>query len=137
MIVDTSALYGFFDAKDKHHETLVKLLTDCNEPLVVSPFVIAELDYLVMTRMGVTAELAVLNQLCGGAWDIQPVLMDDLRRATNIVTDYADDSIGITDAVNISLAERCGTTTIATLDRRHVAVLRHVGGTVLNIVPAA
>jgi hypothetical protein len=35
--------------------------------LVVSPYVVAELDYLVASRLGVSAELAVLRELAGGA----------------------------------------------------------------------
>ncbi|MEJ7696846.1 MAG: hypothetical protein WKF78_09590 [Candidatus Limnocylindrales bacterium] len=33
-----------------------------SEPLVVSPYVVAELDYLVASRLGVAAELAVLTR---------------------------------------------------------------------------
>lgn len=39
-------------------------------PFVVSPYVTAELDYLVATRRGTAAELAVLGELAGGAYEL-------------------------------------------------------------------
>jgi len=134
MIVDTSALFAFFDAKDPHHAAVASLLMAADEPLIVSPYVIAELDYLVMTRIGVVAELKVLRELAGGAWDLADVPLEVLQRAAAIVADYADDKVGVTDAVNVALAERHRTLRIATLDRRHFGVLRHAGGEVLQIV---
>ncbi|WP_275957469.1 hypothetical protein [[Mycobacterium] fortunisiensis] len=46
---------------------VAKVIDNSNEPLVVSPYVIAELVYLVATRIGVDAELAVLSELSRGA----------------------------------------------------------------------
>jgi predicted nucleic acid-binding protein len=48
---------------------------------------------------------------------------------------YADERIGITDASLVVLAERLGTNTIATLDRRHFSVLRDKQGKPFDIVP--
>jgi len=135
MIVDTSALYAFFDSKDPHHQEVVEVLEQCQETLTVSPFVVAELDYLVLSRLGVKAALAVLEELCGGAWQLAAVSADTLRRSLEIVGQFADQPIGVTDAANVALAEETGTTVIATLDRRHFAVLRHAGGSCLDIVP--
>jgi len=135
MIVDTSALYAFFDSQDPHHSDVVEAIERCKEPLTVSPLVVAELDYLVLTRKGGTAESAVLEELCGGAWHLAAVSIDLLRRASEIVRRFADQPIGITDAVSVSLAEEHGTSVIATLDRRHFSVLRHAGGGFLDIVP--
>lgn len=43
------------------------------DPFVISAFVVAELDYLVGTRRGVDAELAVLTELAGGAWELAAI----------------------------------------------------------------
>ena len=70
VIVDTSALLAFFDASEPDHDAVSAVLATA-DVLVVSPYVVAELDYLVSTRHGVDDELAVLDELAGGAWDLE------------------------------------------------------------------
>src|SRR6266700_4098311 len=118
MIVDTSAILAFFDRDEPDHEALATVLSQSSEPLVVSPYVIAEVDYLIGTRLGVAAEIAALRELAGGAWALATI-----------------DAIGVADASNVVLADRYRTTTVATLDRRHFSVLRPLGGGYFAIVP--
>ena len=135
MIVDTSAILAFFDRDEPDHEALAALLSQSSEPLVVSPYVIAEVDYLIGTRLGVAAEIAALRELAGGAWDLATIGSIDLARTVPILERYADHAIGVADASNVVLADRYRTTTIATLDRRHFSVLRPLSGGYFAIVP--
>ena len=80
MIVDTGALLAFFDTDEPDHETVSAVLGGATEPLVVSPYVVAELDYLVASRLGVSAELAVLRELTGGAWDLPAIDVEELAQ---------------------------------------------------------
>ena len=52
MIVDTSALLAYFDRGEPDHAAVAQVLDAPTEPLVVSPYVVAETDYLVATRHG-------------------------------------------------------------------------------------
>jgi uncharacterized protein len=135
MIVDTSAILAFFDRDEPDHEALAAMLSQSSEPLVVSPYVIAEVDYLIGTRLGVVAEIAALRELAGGAWDLATIDSSDLARTVPIIERYADHAIGVADASNVVLADRYGTTTVATLDRRHFSVLRPLSGGYFAIVP--
>ena len=135
MIVDTSALLAFFDTDEPDHETVSAVLDGATEPLVVSPYVVAELDYLVASRLGVSAELAVLHELTGGAWDLPAFDVDSLAQARAVIERYADQAVGIADASNVILAERFRTRTIVTLDRRHFDVLRPLTGGRFRILP--
>ena len=135
MIVDTSALLAYFDASEPDHGAVAKVLEGADEPLVVSPFVIAELDYLVGTRLGVGVELAVLAELVGGAWDLPAIDAEALRDASMVVERYADQRIGIADASNVVLAARYQTQTIVTLDHRHFDVLRPLTGGRFTVLP--
>ncbi len=135
MIVDTSALLAFFNADEPAHAAVVEVLTTSTDPLVVSPYVVAELDYLVATRYGVRAELAVLRELSGGAWDLPAVDGGDLSGVVDVIERYSDQAIGVADASNVLLAARYGTRTIATLDRRHFDVLRSSDGGPFTVVP--
>src|ERR1051326_3981777 len=135
MIVDTSAILAFFDRDEPDHPALAAVLSRASEPLVVSPYVLAEVDYLIGSRLGVAAEAAALRELAGGAWDPPAIDSDDLTRTLPIIERYADHAIGVADASNVVLADRYRTTTIATLDRRHFSILRPLSGGYFALVP--
>ncbi len=94
------------------------------QPLVVSPYVVAELDYLVATRFGIDAELEVLAELAGGAYHLAHLEADDLRTVTTVVGRYRDQGIGAADASLVVLASRHRTRSILTLDHRHFTIVR-------------
>ncbi|QPE04985.1 PIN domain-containing protein [Microbacterium schleiferi] len=135
MIVDTSALLAYFDANEPRHTDVARIIENTDAPLIVSPYVIAELDYLVLTRHGSDAELVVLDELTSGAWELADMTSARIRVATEIVRRYADQPIGLTDASNIVLADAYRTRQIATLDRRHFEVLRFDDHTAIEILP--
>lgn len=136
LVVDTSALLAFFDSSEPDHAAVTEVLATTPGPLVVSPYVVAELDYLVATRHGVEAELAVLDELASGAWELPALDRTDLRRARTMIETYSDHSIGAADASNVILSARYRTQVIATLDRRHFGTLRTVDGDSFTILPA-
>lgn len=135
MIVDTSALLAYFDSAEPDHAAVARSINDTDEALIVSPYVIAELDYLVATRVGVNAELAVLRELSGGAWELADLTAADVEQAATVIDKYRDQNIGIADASNVVLAKRYQTRTIATLDHRHFSVLRPLDGGRFTLVP--
>lgn len=135
MIVDTSALLAFFDTDEPDHQKLSGIINQASEPLVVSPYVVAEVDYLIATRLGVKAETVALRELAGGAWDLATIDIADLTKIVSMIEQYDDQAIGVADASNVILAERYQTTTIATLDRRHFDVLRPLAGGHFTVVP--
>ena len=135
MIIDTSALLAYFDTDEPDHRAVTSLIDDADEPLIVSPYVVAELDYLVASRLGVAAEVAVLAELASGAWDLPAIDAEGLRDARTVVERYADQQIGVADASNVVLAARYRTKTIVTLDRRHFDVLRPLDGGRFMVMP--
>jgi len=135
VIVDTSALLAYFDNSEPDHEAVREAIEATSEVLVVSPYVVAEVDYLVATRIGVDAELAVLRELSGGAWELPAIGAPDLEEAASVVEKYRDQDIGVTDASNVVLADRYRTRTMATLDRKHFNVVRPIGGGRFTVVP--
>ena len=128
IIADTSGLIPFFNESDPDHEAVVGWIETNDPVMVVSPFVIAETDYLVATRKGVETELAVMRELASGAYELATIDADDLATAAEVVERYRDLDIDITDASIVVLADRYRTNTILTLDRRHFTVLRPLAG---------
>lgn len=135
MIVDTSALLAYFDRNEPRHAECTEVIESGTEELVVSPYVLAELDYLVATRVGVRAEIAVLAELAGGAWELPPFSAADVQTAIRLIKRYADQPIGLADASNVVLADRYRTRTIATLDRRHFQVVHPITGGRFSVLP--
>jgi len=135
VIVDTSALLAYFDVSEPDHEAVSGVIDRGEELLVVSPYVVAELDYLVATRVGVDAELAVLRELSSVAWELATFGVAELVQAASIIKRYRDQHIGVADASNVVLADRYHTRTIVTLDLRHFTVLRPAKGGRFAVMP--
>jgi len=135
VIIDTSALLAYFDAAEPDHQAVSRVIDSSGDILVVSPYVLAELDYLVAARVGIDAELAMLGELASGAWELADFGASELEQGATIVKKYRGQHIGIADASNVVLADRYRTRTIVTLDRRHFEVLRPVGGGRFTIAP--
>jgi predicted nucleic acid-binding protein len=128
IIADTSGLLAYFKRDEPQHAVVSAIVEAATEPLVVSPFVVAELDYLVGTRLGVDAELAVVRELSTGAYDLPILTPSDLDACAAVIDKYRDQDLGVTDASLVVLAKRYGTRDILTLDRRHFEVVRPLTG---------
>ena len=134
-IADTSGLLALFNAAEPEHEAVRRLVADLDDPVVVSPYVVAELDYLVATRVGVDAELAVLAELAGGAYELAQLDAADVARASLVIERYRDQAVGLADASIVVLADRHRTREILTLDHRHFDVLRPLSGGRFKLMP--
>jgi predicted nucleic acid-binding protein len=135
LICDTSGLLPHFNASDPDHGRVRAAVDSESGPFVVSPFVLVELDYLLVTRQGVDAEVGVLAELAGGAWELPAFGRADLVEATTLMERYRDQAIGLTDASLVVLADRFRTRTLLTLDRRHFDVVRRLSGGRFRLLP--
>lgn len=135
IIADTSGLLALYNGAEPAHEAVAEVVEAAGEPMLVSPYVVAELDYLVATRLGVDAELEVLRELSGGAYDHAGLGATDMATCAEIIERYRDQDVGITDASLVHLAHRHQTRTILTLDHRHFGVLRPIGGGRFTLLP--
>lgn len=135
MIVDTSGLLAFLDRNEPDHGAAAAVIDASPGRFVVSQFVLAELDYLVLSRHGVKAEIAMLETLTDGAWQIESLTRDETGAAIQVVKRYHDLNIGLTDAANVVLAHRCRTPTILTLDHAHFDVLGQLNGAPFEVLP--
>jgi predicted nucleic acid-binding protein len=135
IIADTSGLLAFFDRGEPEHQSVSDAVALVAGPLVVSPYVVAELDYLLATRVGVAQEQAVLRELSGGAYVLSEFGAADMSTAADVIERHRDQDIGIADASIVALAARYSTRRILTLDRRHFSVLRPSQGGRFSLLP--
>lgn len=72
MILDAPTLLAYFDRSHERHWSAagqIEMFAEF-EPLVVSPFVIVELEALVRERHGLEGWLLALDELGSGAWSV-------------------------------------------------------------------
>ena len=119
ILIDTSGLLAAIDRAQPGHEAAVAAIAADTGPFPLSPFVLAELDYLLGRRVGTNAQRALLADVSAGAYRLEPFSHADVGRATEIIDRYADLAIGLADASIVVLAERLGAHDLLTLDERH------------------
>ncbi len=136
VVVDTSALYALVDSAEPAHAACVETLEGLSEALLaVSPFVLAEADYLVSTRLGTDAEVALLGDVAENAYRLVELAAADVGVCLSIIQRYRDLDIGLADASNVVAADRLRTRRIFTLDRRHFEALRPLSGGRFELLP--
>jgi uncharacterized protein len=140
VVVDTSGLIAAVnDRSALHQETrafLDELEAEPDARLVVSPFILAEADYLISERDDrPDIALRLLRDVAAGGYHLEPFGPEDLDRAADVIERYGDQDIGLADASNVVLAERHGTLSILTLDERHFRALRGPGGEPFHLLP--
>ena len=124
IILDTSGVLSAIDAGQRHHAAAAAVLGAEDEPGVLSPFVLTEIDYLLATKVGVDAELAFLAEVANGAYRLAPFNTEDVAAAAGVVERYRDQNIGLADASVVILALRHETNRVLSLDERHFRVVR-------------
>ena len=138
IICDTSGLLAAYDAEEPEGPAVRQMLEAEAGALVVSPFVLTELDYLLLTRAGVRAELTLLNDLASDVYQVAVFTSQDAERAARLVEQYTDLKLAIADAHTMILAsaDRYGTTRILTFDQKHFRAVKPLQGGVFTVLPA-
>lgn len=136
IVLDTSGLLAAIDGSQRQHAAAAAAIRAATGPLLLSPFVLAELDYLLSTRVSQDAAVALLEQVVAGAYRLEPMAAEDIARASEIVLRYRDLQLGLADASLVVLAERHGTLDLLTLDERHFRAIAGPGGRPFRILPA-
>ena len=136
IILDTSGVYAFKDESADEHPAARQAVESDPGPFVLSPFVLAELDYLVSQRLGPRAERELLEDVANGAYELAEFGPDDVVAAMELIDRYADLRISLPDASVAVLAARHRTTRILSLDERDFRPMRPLYGTAFTLLPA-
>ncbi len=135
LVADTGALYALYDADDTHHAAVRGVIEDEPGAIVIPVVILAELDYLLRTFLGIDAELDFLNGVISGAYTLEPLVPADLVRCHALISTYKDLDPGLVDVAVIATAERLNIRTILTVDERDFRVIRPKRG-LFKLLPA-
>ena len=135
ILLDTSGLLAAIDASQRHHAECAAALAKAPPPLLLSPFVLAELDYLLSRHVGTVAQMALLEEIVRGAYQLESFDSADVARAREVLGRFPKLRIGIADASLVVLSERHRTRNVLTLDERHFRALRATDRKRFKILP--
>jgi predicted nucleic acid-binding protein len=128
ILVDTGPLVAAVNRRDQHHEACRTLLDAHVGDLLVTPYVIAEVCWMVSSRIGATAEANVIAAVAAGELHQVTFEDSDLHRIAELLHRYADlhggQGLSAADASVVAVAERLGISDIATLDVTDFSVVR-------------
>ena len=136
IIIDTSGLLAALFPDQRRHEEAARVLLQMEGPFILSPFVLAELDYLVAKLAGPHVELALLDEVARGAYRLAEFGPGRVALARKVIAEYSDLGLGLADASIVVLAESMGVRDLLTLDERHFRAVRGPGGEPFRILPA-
>lgn len=135
ILLDTSGVLAALDQDEAAHGDAGAALKGA-DPRVLSPFVLAELDYLLARRVGTRAELAFLADVASGAYRLESFTAEDVQSAIDIIMRYRSLGLGLADASIMVLAERHDCSDVLTLDDRHFRAVTRAGGAPFRLLPA-
>jgi predicted nucleic acid-binding protein len=136
IVLDSSGLLAALDPDQRHHESASRVLQADPGPFLLSPFILAELDYLLLTRVGARAERALLDEVAAGAYDLVPFDAGQVAEAAAVIGRYEALSIGLADASIAVVAAMAQTTRVLTLDERHFRAMQPLWGEAFQLLPA-
>ncbi|MEV7162625.1 PIN domain-containing protein [Streptomyces microflavus] len=140
-IADTNALYRLLDPRLTGHEAHKEGLASISH-LIISPFVLAELDYLITTKAGARQALVaarfIERNVATRRFEVPPVGVH-LSTAIAVAEGYVDadrgKGIAMADAMNVALAAAYRTEIIFTSDRHFRTVRPLTGHKAFRLLP--
>ncbi|MBY0492849.1 MAG: PIN domain-containing protein [Cyanobacteria bacterium] len=135
LVVDTSGLLAAIDGSQRDHAACAAVIAQHTGPFLLSPFVLAELDYLLAARVGRHAQAAFLEEVARGAYQLEPFDSEDVSAAGQLLAKYDAIEPGLADASIVVIAGRHRVRDVLTLDRRHFDVMRQLNGRPFRVWP--
>jgi predicted nucleic acid-binding protein len=106
VVVDTGPLLAAANPRDRANELARKLLRAGRSHVLVPLPVLAEVDYMVRTRVGPRAARRLLAEIAGGVHTAVFMTPGLLRRAAEIDARHGDLGLGVVDSCVMAYAER-------------------------------
>ena len=135
VVADTGPIYALIDASDSWHARVNTWWARATSNVVLPVTILAEVTYLLQTRIGPVAEEAFVRAIADGEFTIEPLDDEDLPRIADIMHAYRDLPLGFVDASVVAIAERLEAREILTTDRKHFGVVRPRHARALSLLP--
>lgn len=124
LVLDTGPVLALLDADDPWHVRCAKLIEETHEPLVIVAPTLVELDYWIRKRLQPEVWRVLIDDIVSGAYRLERLEDEDLRRVVELEAGYSDLDLGFVDASVMAVCERLGETKVATIDERHFRAVK-------------
>jgi predicted nucleic acid-binding protein len=136
VVCDTGAVYALYDADDLHHSACKGVVESERGPLFLPIVLLAEIDYLLTSRLGADSSVEFLESIESGAFMLVAPSGDDMVRCRELMVQYRDLPLGLADATVVATSERLQIQRIFTVDQRHFRAIQPRGLGHFIILPA-
>lgn len=133
--LDTSGLLAALDPGQSSHTRAKAALEAAVPPLLLSPFILAELEYLIGKHVSPKAAQSLLDEVAHGAYYLVAFDNEAIQGSLELIQRYADMNIGLADASVWYLAVRYRSRDILTLDERHFRAFTDFSGRPFRLLP--
>ena len=127
LICDTGGVYALYDADDQHHAATLSVIEAETGPLLLPMLLLAELDYLLTSRLGVDAAIDLLKSIETGEFTLVTPTRSDLLRCRELISQYRELKLGLADAAVVATAERLKIRRLLTVDQRYFRAVQPCG----------
>ncbi len=118
------------------HDECAEVLSNAEPPLILSPFVLAEADYLIHKYAAIEDALNLLDDVARGSYELVVFTAAEAGAARQLMAKYRSLRIGLADASIAVLAGRYNFYDVLTLDERHFRAIRPAPRKHFRILPA-
>ncbi|MEO8392342.1 MAG: PIN domain-containing protein [Chloroflexota bacterium] len=133
---DSSFLYALADRNDKYRATALKFaLTNPDIVQIVPDIVLTEVTHLLRKHVGHHAVINFLKTFPASDAQLEPLTMNDIQRASEIMEQYGDSHFDFVDCCIMALAERLTLTQICTFDHRDFSIFKPIHCDFLELMP--
>jgi predicted nucleic acid-binding protein len=118
IVADTGFWLALANRSDRHHRKAKRALEGLKEGLLTTWPVLTETCHLLVSRLGVEAEIAFVRGWSAGAFEVFDLEWRHLPRIEELMAKYRDLPMDLADASLVILAEELGSGRILTTDDR-------------------
>lgn len=136
IVLDTGPVFEALDTDARRHQEARAFLGQEPEPLLLSPFVLAELDYMVANRLGQPVEERFLTDVATGAYELVSLDTADIDACLTVIKRYRALNIGLADASVAVIAAKFRTARLFTRDHQHFRAIKPLWGEYFTLLPA-
>ncbi len=135
ILVDSSFLVAFYDRDSNRNQEVSQVARTFREQFLIPQVVLTEVVYLLKRDYGGRSAARFLGEFARTQPDLQDITIVDLKRAAEIMEQYANADFDFVDCCIMALAERLDITEICTLDQRDFSIFRPTHADYLEILP--
>ncbi|HEX9161308.1 MAG TPA: PIN domain-containing protein [Thermoanaerobaculia bacterium] len=135
ILLETSGLIAAIIESEQHHHRCAEVLANAEPPLILSPFVLAEADYLIHKYATVEDALNLLEDVARHSYELVVFTADEIGSARELMAKYRSLRIGLADASIAVLAAKYDFYDVLTLDERHFRAMRPAPRKSFRVLP--